>query len=209
MSKINPSVEAYLINGCGRCSFYRTPQCKVHTWSEELVKLRGLVRECGLKEEFKWSQPCYTFNNKNILLVTAFKEYATIAFFKGALLKDPEKILVAPGKSSQAVRQFRFNKVEDILKMESFIKEYILEAVKLEQEGATLSSKKNPEPIPEELKERLDQDSTFKAAFEALTPGRQRGYIIHFSQPKQSKTREARIEKNRAKILSGKGFNDR
>lgn len=209
MSKINPSVEAYLINGCGRCSFYRTPQCKVHTWSEELVKLRGLVLECGLKEEFKWSQPCYTFNNKNILLVTAFKEYATIAFFKGALLKDPEKILVAPGKSSQAVRQFRFNKVEDILKMESFIKEYILEAVKLEQEGATLSFKKNPEPIPEELKERLDQDSTFKAAFEALTPGRQRGYIIHFSQPKQSKTREARIEKNRAKILSGKGFNDR
>ena len=209
MSKINPSVEAYLINGCGRCSFYRTPQCKVHTWSEELVKLRGLVLECGLKEEFKWSQPCYTFNNKNILLVTAFKEYATIAFFKGALLKDPEKILVAPGKSSQAVRQFRFNKVEDILKMESFIKEYIIEAVKLEQEGETLSFKKNPEPIPEELKERLDQDSTFKAAFEALTPGRQRGYIIHFSQPKQSKTREARIEKNRAKILSGKGFNDR
>ena len=209
MSKINPTVEAYLINGCGRCSFYRTPQCKVHTWSEELVKLRGLVLECGLKEEFKWSQPCYTFNNKNILLVTAFKEYATIAFFKGALLKDPEKILVAPGKSSQAVRQFRFNKVEDILKMESFIKEYIIEAVKLEQEGETLSFKKNPEPIPEELKERLDQDSTFKAAFEALTPGRQRGYIIHFSQPKQSKTREARIEKNRAKILSGKGFNDR
>ena len=209
MSKINPSVEAYLINGCGRCSFYRTPQCKVHTWSEELVKLRGLVLECGLKEEFKWSQPCYTFNNKNILLVTAFKEYATIAFFKGALLKDPEKILVAPGKSSQAVRQFRFNKVEDILKMESFIKEYIIEAVKLEQEGETLSFKKNPEPIPEELKERLDQDSTFKAAFEALTPGRQRGYIIHFSQPKQSKTREARIEKNRAKILSGKGLNDR
>ena len=209
MSKINPSVNAYLIDGCGRCSFYRTPQCKVHTWSEELVKLRGLVLECGLKEEFKWSQPCYTFNNKNILLVTAFKEYATIAFFKGALLKDPEKILVAPGKSSQAVRQFRFNKVEDILKMESFIKEYIIEAVKLEQEGETLSFKKNPEPIPEELKERLDQDSTFKAAFEALTPGRQRGYIIHFSQPKQSKTREARIEKNRAKILSGKGFNDR
>jgi uncharacterized protein YdeI (YjbR/CyaY-like superfamily) len=209
MSKNNPSVDTYFVDGCGRCSLYRTPQCKVHTWTEELQLLRGLVLECGLKEELKWSQPCYTLDNKNILLVTAFKEYATIAFFKGALLKDPEKILVAPGENSQAVRQLRFNRVEDIIKMELVITAYINEAIKLEQEGSKLSFKKNPEPIPEELQSKLDHDPTFKAAFEALTPGRQRGYIIHFSQPKQSKTREARIEKSIPKILNGIGFNDR
>ena len=164
---------------------------------------------CGLDEEFKWSQPCYTYQNRNILIITAFKEYAALAFFKGALLEDPGGILVAPGKSSQSARQVRFTHVNDIIQMESLLKSYIFEAIEVEKAGLKVDFKKNPEPVPDELLAKFDELPALKSAFEALTPGRKRGYILYFSQPKQSKTRVSRIERSIEKILKGKGINDR
>lgn len=207
---MDPKVDKFLNDGCGRCKFYMTPQCKVHTWTNELVQLRRIVLDCGLNEEFKWSQPCYTFKNKNILLVTAMKEYAAIAFFKGALLKDTEGILIAPGANSQTTRQIRFTNVKDILKLETVLKAYIFEAIETEKAGLKVNFKKTSEyTIPEELQNKFKELPELKTAFEALTPGRQRGYILYFSQPKQPKTRETRIEKYIPMILIGKGFNDR
>ena len=206
---MNHQVDLYLEEGCGRCSFYKTPNCKVHRWPEELKQLRRIVLECGLQEEFKWSQPCYTYKNKNILLVSAFKEYAAVAFFKGSLLKDPYHILVAPGNNSQAARQARFTNVEDILEKELVLKATIDEAIDLEKAGLKVDFKKKPEPIPGELQQKFNEIPELKAAFEALTPGRQRGYILYFTQPKQSTTRMSRIDKSLEKIFSGKGINDR
>jgi len=206
--KINPQVDRYLIEGCGRCSLYQTPECKVHTWSDELSQLRAIVLDTGLKEDFKWSQPCYTLDNKNILLVTAFKAYATIAFFKGSLLKDPNNILTAPGKNSHAVRQLRFTSSKKIIEMSPIIKTYIRNAIEIEKTGVKVNFKKTPELIPDELQKKFDANPSFKTAFQALTPGRQRGYILHFSQPKQSKTRADRIEKYSPQIMKGKGLND-
>ncbi len=204
-----PQVEHYLMAGCGRCEYYDTPKCKVHSWKNELIELRRIVVSCGLTEEYKWSQPCYTYNNKNVLIVTAFKDYACVAFFKGTLLKDADNLLTAPGENSQAARQFRFTDEDSILKLEPKIKAYVLEAIEVEKAGLSVNFKKEPEPMPEELTEILEADPELKSAFEALTPGRQRGYILHFSQPKQSKTRISRIEKCIPKILNGKGFHDR
>ena len=206
---MNPKVDQYLIDGCGRCPFYRTPQCKVHNWTEEIKQLRRIVMECGLREDFKWSQPCYTFQDKNIVIVTAFKEYAALSFFKGTLLRDVKGILEAPGKSSQSARQIRFTNTEEIINLEPDLKAYIHEALEVEKAGLKVKFKKNPEPIPEELQQKLEEDMDLKMAFEALTPGRKRGYIIYFSQPKQSKTRTVRIEKCIPKILNGEGLNDK
>lgn len=206
---MNHKVDTYLIDGCGRCSYYKTPQCKVHTWTQELKQLRRIVLECGLTEELKWSQPCYTYKDKNILMMTAFKEYAALVFFKGALMQDEKSILVEPGKSSQSVRQVRFTDVKDIIKMEPTLKAYIYEAIEVEKTGLKVNFKENPEPIPDELQQKLDENPELKAAFEALKPGRQRGYILYFSQPNQSKTRTARIEKYIPKILNGEGLNDK
>lgn len=206
---MNDKVDLYLEEGCGRCSFYRTPQCKVHSWTEELKQLRRIVLECGLQEDFKWSQPCYTYKNNNVVMVAAFKKYAALAFFKGALLGDPEAIFVAPGENSQSTRQIRFTSVKDILKMEPFLKAYIWEAVEVEKAGLKVEFKKAQEPVPEELKNKFDVFPEFKTAFEALTQGRQRGYILYFSQPKQSVTRQTRIEKSIENILKGKGINDK
>ncbi len=205
---MNTKVDVYLKEGCGRCSYYQTPECKVHNWTDELIQLRRIVLDCGLHEEFKWSNPCYTYQKSNILMVTALKEHAVLAFFKGTLLKDPENILVSPGESSQASRQFRFADVKEILKLEPIIKSYIFEAIEVEKSGLKVDFKKAPEQMPEELKQILDNNPHFKTAFESLTPGRQRGYILHFSQPKQSKTRVARIEKLIPQILQGKGIHD-
>ncbi len=205
---MNPKVDTYLIDGCGRCSLYQTPHCKVNTWQEELTLLRKIVLDSGLQEEFKWSQPCYTFQNKNILIVTAFKGYAALAFFNGSLLKDPYNILVSPGKNSQAVRQIPFTNVQEVAEMEPFLKAYIQEAIEVNKAGLTVNFKKAPQAMPTELQEKLDKFPAFKTAFMALTPGRQRGYILHFAQPKQPKTRVARIEKCMPKILKGEGLND-
>ena len=205
---MNPQVDTYLKDGCGRCAYYRTPQCKVHSWSEELKELRRIVQGFDLKEDYKWSQPCYTHENKNVLIVTAFKDYAALAFFKGALMKDPQNVLIKPGKSSQAARQLRFTDVKRIKALEKVIRSYIKEAIEIERSGKKIEFIKNPEPIPEELQQTMDENPKFKEAFEALTPGRKRGYILHFSQPKQSKTRFSRIEKCTPLILKGEGLND-
>ena len=206
---MNHKVDLYLEEGCGRCPLYKTMQCKVHHWPEELRQLRRIVLECGLDEEYKWSQPCYTFQGANIVLVTAFREYAALAFFKGALLADPEGILIAPGENSQSARQIRFTSVGQIMEMESVLKAYIYEAVEVERIGLKVKFKKKPLCIPEELQSKFNDMPALKSAFEALTPGRQRGYIIYFSQPKQSKTRLARIEKYMEDIFRGRGINDR
>ncbi len=206
---MNPKVDDYLIEGCGRCPLGGTPDCKVHNWQEELNLLRSIVLDCGLTEEVKWGVPCYTCQKKNIVLVSAFKEYCALSFFKGVLLKDTSRILQKPGENSQSARLIRFQNVQKIIEMESILKTYIAEAVEVEKAGLKASFKINPEPIPEELQNKLDEIPALKKAFEALTPGRQRGYILYFSAPKQSKTRVSRIEKCMSRILEGKGMHDK
>ncbi|MCB0634388.1 MAG: YdeI/OmpD-associated family protein [Lewinella sp.] len=206
---MNPKIDNYLAEGCGRCPLGGTPQCKVHNWEEELTRLRDIILDCGLTEELKWGVPCYTFQESNILIMSAFKEYCAVSFFKGVLLQDAAGILDKPGENSKAARLIRFTDVQQIVDLETTIKEYIYEAVEVEKAGLKVAFKKNPEPIPEELEKKLDEDPALRSAFEALTPGRQRGYILYFSQPKQAKTREARIEKYIPKIFEGRGFHDR
>lgn len=206
---MNQAVNLFLIDGCGRCKLYKTPQCKVHTWIEELNMLRSIVLESELVEELKWSFPVYTYNNKNVIMLATFKDYCALSFFKGALLKDPHQLLSKQGESSQSGRLFRVTKSTDISTLEPFIKAFIAEAIEIEKLGLKVEVKKNPEPIPVELLEQFKHDKKFEKAFFALTPGKQRAYIIHFSQPKQSKTRESRIENCIQKILNGEGFNDK
>lgn len=206
---MNAGVDQYLEIGCGRCPLVNTPQCKVNSWRDELIALREIILKSELNEELKWSNPCYTYEGKNILMLSALKNYAVIGFFKGVLLKDPQNILVSPGKSSQADRRLIYTDTVTIHEQESFILDYIAEAIEIEKEGRKVEYKKETEPIPQELEEVFKLEPELKAAFFALTPGRQRGYILHFSQPKQSKTRFSRIEKCSQKILAGKGFHDR
>lgn len=209
MNTINSQIDLYLQNGCGRCKLYKTPQCKVHTWHNELVKLREIVLSSGLTEDYKWKQPCYTYNNVNVAMVTAFKEHCVISFFKGVLLKDEKQILTQPGENSQSVKWIKFTDVTEIVKLEKTIKAYIKEAIDIEKSGAKIELKKVEDyTVPEELEQMFKADKKFKAAFEKLTPGRQRGYLLHFTQPKQSATRTSRIEKCLPKILEGKGFFD-
>ena len=206
---MNPSVDNYLVDGCMRCKLGGTPECKVNDWQPELKALRRIVLECGLKEEVKWGVPCYTFQDSNIAMVSAFKEYCSLSFFKGVLLSDKDGFLEKQGENSQSARIIKFYNAQEILKNEAKIKALVFEAIELEKAGLKVEFKKNPEPIPEELQQKLDEDPVFKAAFEALTPGRQRGYIIHFSQSKQSNTRISRIEKCTPKILNGEGMHDK
>jgi uncharacterized protein YdeI (YjbR/CyaY-like superfamily) len=205
---IQKTVEGYFLSGCGRCKLYDTPECKVHTWKNELTTLRHIIRESShLEEEMKWGMPCYTHNKKNVIMLAAFKEYCSVSFFKGALLQDSEKLLVSPGENSQAVKMFRFNTLDDILKIEDTIKAYIHEAIDLEKQGQKITFKKaNEYPVPEEFQRRMDQDSKLKEAFYALTPGRQRAYLLHFGQAKQAATRNKRIDQSIQSILLGKGL---
>ena len=205
---MNPQVDKYLIDGCMRCKYGGTPQCKVHNWREELEMLRQIVLETGLTEEIKWGAPVYTHKGKNIVSVGALKESANIGFFKGVLLTDKHKILQQQG-NLQSDRIIKFTNVKDIEKVKDVLKEYVLEAIEIEESGKKEEFKKNPEPIPNELLEAFEQDPAFKKAFYALTAGRQRGYIIHFSQPKQSQTRIGRIEKYKEQIFNGIGLNDK
>lgn len=206
---MNPQVDHYLTEGCGRCPLGSTPACKVHTWRAELEQLRAIVLDCGLTEAVKWSVPCYTFNGHNVLIVSAFKEYCAVSFFKGALLEDPQGILDKPGENSQAGRLIRFTSVSQIVEMEPALRACIYEAIEVERAGLKVPSKSpSDHPLPEELLQKMEEDPLFKAAFFALTPGRQRGYLLYFSAPKQSKTRESRIEKSVQQILDGKGIHD-
>ncbi|MWC31235.1 YdeI/OmpD-associated family protein [Paenibacillus sp. MMS18-CY102] len=182
---------------------------KAKRWKEEFEKLRAIVLDCELTEEFKWMHPCYTFENKNIVLIHGFKEYCALLFHKGSLLKDPNGILIQQTENVQAARQIRFTNVQEIVEMESILKAYIHEAVEVEIAGLEVDFKKNEDySMPEELQHKFDESPALKSAFEALTPGRQRAYLLHFAQPKQSKTRVARVEKYAQQILDGKGLND-
>ena len=207
---MNKSVDLYLTEGCGRCSLGGTPQCKVHTWTEELKALRRIVLDRGLVEESKWGMPCYTSGGKNIAIVAAFKEYCAVSFFKGALLRDPDGILTAPTENSQSNRQIRYTSLAGIKKMESVLIAYLDEAVELERSGSKVAFRSASEfEIPEEFQIRLEGEPSLKTAFESLTPGRRKGYLLHFAGAKQSKTRQARIEKCIPRILEGKGIDDR
>jgi uncharacterized protein YdeI (YjbR/CyaY-like superfamily) len=182
---------------------------KAKKWQEELAKLRTIVLDCQLSEELKWGVPCYTFQKSNIVLIHVFKEYCALLFFKGALLNDANGILIQQTKNVQAGRQIRFTNVREIVKMKLILKAYIYEAIEVEKAGLKVNLKKTTEfIIPEEFQNKLDEIPALKTAFDALTPGRQRAYILHFSAPKQSKTRESRVEKCMKQILNGKGLND-
>ena len=178
-------------------------------WKEELEKLRTIVLDCGLNEVLKWGCPCYTFQENNVVLIHSFKEYCAFLFFKGALLKDSNGILIRQTENVQASRQIRFTSVREIVEMENILKAYIFEAIEVEKTGLKVELKKTSDyTIPEEFQHKLDEMPALKTAFNALTPGRQRAYIFYFSQPKQSATRESRIKKCVQLILNGKGLND-
>jgi uncharacterized protein YdeI (YjbR/CyaY-like superfamily) len=182
---------------------------KAKKWQEEFEKLRMIVLDCGLTEELKWGVPCYTFQKSNIVLIHGFKEYCALLFFKGALLKDANGILIQQTKNVQAARQIRFTSVRDVVKKKTTLKAYINQAIEVEKAGLKVNYKKTAEfIIPEEFQHKLDEIPALKTAFDALTPGRQRAYIFYFSQPKQSKTRESRVEKYIQQILIGKGLDD-
>jgi uncharacterized protein YdeI (YjbR/CyaY-like superfamily) len=205
---MDPKVDLYIADGCGRCAFYATPQCKVKKWQIALETLRQVALESGLTEELKWAVPCYTFKKSNVAIVAAFKDYCAISFFKGALLQDSHSILDKPGESTQSARLIKFTHVEEIMENKWILKDYILEAIALEANGKKVTFNRNLEPIPEELENKFSELPIFKKAFYSLASGKQRGYIIYFSQPKQSQTRNARIEKCMEQILNGKGLND-
>ncbi len=182
---------------------------KAKKWQEEFEKLRMIILDCGLTEELKWGVPCYTFQKSNIVLIHVFKEYCALLFFKGALLNDANGILIQQTKNVQAARQIRFTNVREIVKMKTILKAYIYEAIEVEKAGLKVNFKKTTEfIIPEEFQNKLDKIPALKTAFDALTPGRQRAYLLYFSAPKQSKTRESRVEKCMQQILNGKGLND-
>jgi len=207
--RMNTNVDTYFTEGCGRCPFGGTTQCKVNNWQEELKELRVIVLDCGLTEESKWGVPCYTFSRSNIAIIAAFKEYCALSFFKGALLKDVNRILDKPGLNTQAVRLIRFTNVREIIKITPILKAYVYEAIEVEKAGLKVDLKKTSDfNIPEEFQNKIDEFPALKTAFETLTPGRQRAYLFHFSQPKQSKTRESRVEKCIPQILNGKGLHD-
>ncbi|MFN2222715.1 MAG: YdeI/OmpD-associated family protein [Candidatus Promineifilaceae bacterium] len=193
---MNPKVDAFL--------------SREEKWQEEFEELRMIALDCRLTEEFKWKHPCYTFHKKNIVLIHGFKEYCALLFPKGALLKDTAGILVQQTENVQAARQIRFTDVDEIVEMEPILKAYIQEAIEVEKAGLTVEFKKTSEfDMPEEFQVKLNEDPGLKTAFEALTPGRQRAYLLYFSQAKQSKTRKSRVEKAMPRILDGKGLNDR
>ena len=195
MYRLDPKVDDFLNN--------------TTKWRKEMETLRMIILNCQLTEELKWGKPCYTFQNSNVVIIQGFKEYCTIMFFKGALLKDINGILIKPGKSTQAERQIRFTNAREIVEMEPILKAYIHEAIEVEKAGLKVNFKKTSDfKIPEEFQNKLDIMPALKEAFEALTPGRQRAYIHYFSTAKQSKTREARIERYIQHILNGKGLND-
>ncbi len=182
---------------------------KAGKWKDAFSELRAIVLACNLVEELKWGQACYTFEKKNIVLIHGFKDYCALLFFKGALMKDPKKILIQQTENVQSQRQIRFTSAAHIVKMKSVLKKYIYEAVRVEESGLKVEFKKTTDfKVPDEFQEKLDKVPGLKKAFEALTPGRQRGYLFYFGSAKQSKTRAARVEQYVKQILSGKGIDD-
>jgi uncharacterized protein YdeI (YjbR/CyaY-like superfamily) len=192
---MNPKVDAFLK--------------RQNTWRAELTKLRAILLGTGLTEELKWGHPCYALDGKNIALIHGFNEYCAILFHKGALLKDPKGVLIQQTKNVQSARQIRFTSLKDVTKLAKTVKDYVREAIEIERAGLKVEMKKTEDfEVPEELAAKLAANAKLKKAFAALTPGRQRGYLFHFSQAKQSKTRAARVEKHIPRILKGLGLDD-
>lgn len=207
MGKKISSFEEYLTKGCGRCSYSNTPDCKVNSWINELKLLREIILSFNLTEEIKWGVPCYTYQGTNVFLLSAFKEYCAISFFKGTLMSDTKNLLVSPGENSQFVKMLKIKSESEIKKNLSSIKDLIKEAIEIERKGLKVEKKDKIE-YPEELKEFMKKNLKFKKAFESLTPGRKRGYILYFTSTKNPETRMRRIEKYMNKILQGKGIYD-
>jgi uncharacterized protein YdeI (YjbR/CyaY-like superfamily) len=203
------SVDDYLSQGCGRCRFGGTPECKVHPWRKELQMLRQLMLDSGLVEEIKWGVPCYCLEGKNIAVVAALKDFCSLSFFKGAGLPDPQGILEKPGPNSQAARLVKITSCSHIEKLRPALMDLITLAIALEGSGFQ-PPKQTPDAMeqPQELLDAFRKEPDFQRSFEALTPGRQRGYLLHFAGARQSKTRADRIEKHRARILEGLGLHD-
>ncbi len=191
----HPEVEAYVK--------------KAKQWREEIVELRGLLIKSELEEDFKWSKPCYTFEGSNITIIQPFKTALCLMFFKGTLLQDPKSVLQDVGPNSRSARRLAFTSLDEIKKAQATIKSYIKEAIAIEKSGQKVEASEEAEPLPEELKKLFKAKPAFKKAFEGLTPGRQRAYLLHFSSPKQSATRQTRIEKCMPRIMEGLGLNDR
>lgn len=182
---------------------------RAKNWREEFEKLRTIALDCGLTEDLKWGQPCYSFQDRNIVLIHGFKDYCALLFFKGALMKDANNLLIRQTENVQAGRQVRFANVQQVVEREAILKSYILEAVEVEKSGAGVGVRQTADfAVCEEFRRKLAETPALKAAFDLLTPGRQRAYLLHFSAPKQAKTRESRIDKNIAKILDGLGLDD-
>ena len=195
MSDTNPKVDRFLN--------------RAEKWQQEMERLREINLDCGLTEELKWGVPCYTYEDRNVVLIHAFKEYCALLFFKGALLNDARGILVQQTENVQSARQIRFTSVREIDELEPILKKYVYEAIEVEKAGLKVDFKKTSEfSVPEEFQQKLDDNPALKTAFAVLTPGRQRAYLLHFAAPRQSKTRISRIEKCVPQILAGKGLND-
>jgi uncharacterized protein YdeI (YjbR/CyaY-like superfamily) len=203
-------VDGYLQSGCGRCALGGTPQCKVHRWHQELVALRALLLEAGLEEQIKWGMPCYLLQGRNVVMLAAFKDYCCLSFFKGALLEDPAGILVFAGQDSQVGKQARFGSMEELKAVADVLPLYIAEAIQVELSGKQVVKKTIEErAVPMELTARFNEYPALGEAFRALTPGRQRSYLLHFSSAKQASTRKARIARCESDIFAGKGFGER
>lgn len=208
MNALNPLVNRYLIDGCMRCKLGATPACKVNKWRTELETLRSIVLQHELKEELKWGAPCYTYNGKNIILLSALKDAVVMSFLKGSLIEDKNNILQKAGLNSNVARIIKFKNVNDIISIKQELNNFIKAAIDVENKGLKISKQTNDIKLPIELEECFKADAALKKAFLALTPGKQRGYIIYFMQPKQVETRIKRIEKCREKIINGEGLND-
>ncbi|MCB1049135.1 MAG: YdeI/OmpD-associated family protein [Acidobacteria bacterium] len=209
MPEPHPLVDAFLLSGCGRCDRGGTPDCKVHRWPEVLRNLRALLLQTNLTETLKWGFPCYTWQDQNVVLLSAFNERCTLSFFHGAILNDPQGYLQKPGENTQGARILVFTESQHVSDREQVIREFVDQAINAVEKGERVEYAQQPEPLPETLSRCLIQDPTLKQAFEALSPGRKRSYILHVSAAKQEKTQLARIAKCRSKILAGKGFHDR
>lgn len=206
---IQRDVEAYFVEGCGRCEHFNTPQCKVHLWTEPLALLRAMLKATELTETMRWGSPCYALDGKNVLMITSFREYCALSFFKGVLLDDPEGHLSSPGPNSRVMRLMRFTSAEEVEANRAAAEAFIAEAIAIEAEGRKVELAPDPEPMPEELQAVLDDDPRVAEAYGNLTPGRRRSYVLHVGGAKKAETRQSRAERCVAKILTGKGFNER
>lgn len=205
----NTSVDSYLSDGCGRCDKYQTPDCKVHQWTDALVAMREILRDTELDEEMKWGSPCYTLGGKNVVMITSFKDFCALSFFKGVALDDPDGALEAPGPNSRYMRLLKFTAADEVFDQREQARWFVDQAIEFERSGEEVEVDDSLEPMPIELEQELAADEALEQAWASLTPGRQRSHILHVSRAKKSETRERRAGKCAPKILAGKGYNER